>query len=180
MACRNLDFCTIGKIAMNKTQESGCHAILEFVGDRLDPAEVRQLISLTPIRALAKGDLLTKARSENQTARARVGFCGFSSIHHIISDDPNDHISFLLHQVAKRRSTIVAMLKAKSLTCNIVCISHGDRNYNGTVTSENLAIASVMGVEILFQKEFQGVTFVEDTTSPDRGDSDRTPPVQKS
>lgn len=84
-----------------RDREDDPHILLEFLGDRLDPDPILALLGhLRSTRPVRKGDPVSRPTSTGRPARAAVtGVCLLSTGDRVDSDNPNDHLAFLLDEI---------------------------------------------------------------------------------
>jgi hypothetical protein len=144
------------------TAPSSCHAILELVGDNLDPDKLRKLFSIKPKLARRKGDEQGR-RPGRPTAFARTGYCGFSTLAHVSSDNINDHLEFLINEITRNFDRIQAIVMADKLTWQMVCFFDlPPAGPKSILRNSVVARASQMGIGIEIDTGDDAVTFVVD------------------
>ncbi|MGA9866248.1 MAG: DUF4279 domain-containing protein [Acetobacteraceae bacterium] len=138
--------------------------MLDFVGDRLDPAPLMALLPLTAVRPKRKGDPLGPTR-DGKTPRAKMGYCGFQTDDKVPAKNPNEHAEFLMQVISTHLNGIRSIMSAQSLAWKAVLFegsSEGQRFSD--LDPEILRKAEELGLPLSFEKAI--------TAPPDVGRSE--------
>lgn len=144
--------------------EAPCYALLDFVGDRVEPNEIAPLLSLKLGKAKRKGETTVgpdRLRPGQKPPVARTGYCHFSTRWIESSADINDHISVLLEAVRARATEIKQLLRDRGLIYKIVCFFDDDEYKKTWVLSEkNRQMARELAIDISNETVTETTTFV--------------------
>lgn len=141
--------------------DEGAFIILDFRGDKLDPAPLLSLIKLTPVRPKKKGDPLGPSRG-GRTPVAKIGYCGFSTMGKASPQDGNAHLAILLKTVSDHIVAIRQIMLAQSLEWRAVFFEgHAEGGRFSDLRPELIDRAAQIGLPLL-PSENEVVTIVED------------------
>jgi hypothetical protein len=142
-------------------EDDGAFVLLDFSGDRLDPAPLVSMIPLTPVRPKRKGDPLGPSRG-GRTPTAKTGYCGFSTMGKGLPKDGNAHVAFLLKTVSDRIIAIREIMSEQSLDWRATFFEgHSEGQMFSDLNPELTDRTARLGLPLLPNEE-EAVTIVAD------------------
>jgi hypothetical protein len=101
-------------------------ASLRFMGDRLDPERVTEILHVSPTMAYRRGQIYKQ--SGHHQARGRTGLWLLSSEGHVQSADLTDHLAYLLKVIHGSReavSRLRSLMQAGDVEADVACFWSG-------------------------------------------------------
>ena len=102
---------------------------LRFLGDRLDPRRVSQLLGIEPTTAYRKGEVYKRSRGHEVIGR--TGLWLVSSRSHVKSDELNDHLAYLQTVIFPPGTNdlvipLKTLMREDGLTADVSCFWYGE------------------------------------------------------
>lgn|SRR6185312_9498612 len=146
---------------MLTTQRPSCHALLDFVGDRMNPDKIVPLLPVEPWKVLKKGDQVGRASAQGHIALARTGYCSFSSRELEASEDLDKHVALLLSFIDLRADEIRNVVREDQLRWKIVCFfSSRWQREHWKVSEANRIRAESLGISVVAETATKNVQVV--------------------
>jgi len=124
-------------------------AMIDFIGDDLDPEVIIQLFTISPVRPKKKGDRLGLSDSPSLPV-AKTGYCGFSTSNCVSSCFMDDHVQYLLDEIEKNGGLLQSIVRSQDLSWFLTCFY--DASQEGVsselVSEQNMARANKYGIVI--------------------------------
>lgn len=131
--------------------DEGAFFMLDFIGERLDPAPLIALLPLTAVRAKKKGDPLGPSR-DGKTPRAKIGYCGFRTDDKVSAKIPNEHAKFLIQVISSHLDEIRSIMSAQSLAWKAVLFEGSSEGQRFSDLDPGIfRRADELGLPILFE-----------------------------
>jgi hypothetical protein len=113
------------------------------------------------------GDQMGRPSASGVIARARTGYCSFSTRGLEASPNINQHIGLLLSFIGDRTEAIKNVIREDNLECKIVCFfgSQAQRQ-NWTINAENELVAQSFGIAVVRETITTNIEIDIDRTSP--------------
>lgn len=143
------------------SDDEGAFILLDFRGDRLDPAPLVSSIPLTPVRPKRKGDPLGPSKG-GRIPTAKTGYCGFTTMGKRLPKDGNAHLAFLLKSVSDQIVMIREIMSAQSLEwCATFFEGRSEGQLFSDLSPELTERTARLGLPLLPNGD-EAVTFVAD------------------
>jgi hypothetical protein len=104
------------------------YASLRFMGDRLEPASISDILGAQPDTAYRKGEIYKRSRGHE--ARGRTALWLLSSKHRVNGTDLNDHLAFLLDVLFPKNSgtrlaKLRQLMRDQAVSADVSCFWYG-------------------------------------------------------
>jgi hypothetical protein len=143
------------------SDDDGAFILLDFTGDKLDPAPLVALIPLAPVRPKRKGEALGSAKGGSAPI-AKTGYCGFTTAGNGLLPTGDAHLEFLLKSVEGRVVAIRKTMSEQSLKWRAVFFEGDSEGQSfSDLTPELVHKAGLLGLPLL-PKGAEAITIVAD------------------
>lgn len=140
-----------------------CHALMQVSGENLDPEGISRLVALEPFSSNKKGEPMARPRPGRPTPLARRGGISYSTYRHIVSNDINDHLRYLLNAVLSVSDQLKALVDRHQLHWGIVLfVDDAPADWRSLLEESIANTLDSLGIELILDDP-STVTVVEET-----------------
>jgi len=120
------------------------YAALRFMGDKLEPSRITELLGAQPTTVYRKGEVYKRVRGRE--VRGRTGLWRLSTKGRVNSPDLHEHLNYLLGVLfppsdRELVESLRALMREDGLQADVSCFWHGERGAQAPLVPEGVRTA---------------------------------------